>query len=232
MSAQVIDLRREIAERFPGAVPIGYRTTPVVPTGIGALDRLLPGGGLPRGRLVSWTPGGGATAVLRQACVELVRRGERAAWVDGAGRLLGETWPEGPLLVRPGDETRALACAEELLRSGGFGLVVLAGASLDAAGVRLSRRAREGGCAFVALAEAVPVAALRLTSRIPVDGYRWRLDPFGEPAEVEAVRVEVRVTGLGIGGSTRFWLGVTEYERRMSLESRLVDRRGVVAARR
>ncbi|HWV58119.1 MAG TPA: hypothetical protein VNZ57_11770, partial [Longimicrobiales bacterium] len=231
MSSQVLELRQEIAERFPGAVPVGYRTTPVVATGVEPLDRVLPGGGLPRGRLVAWVPGGGATAVLRGVCVDLVRRGERAAWVDGTGRVVGETWPEGPLLVRPRDEAGALVCAEELLRSGGFGLVVLAGASLDSAGVRLSRRAREGGAAFVALVDAVPVAALRMVSRIPVDGYRWRLNPFGEPTEVEAVRVEVRVAGLGLSTSTRFWLGVAGYERRLSMESWLVDRRGVVATR-
>ena len=72
-----------------------YRSAEAVGTGIDLLDRALPGGGLPRGRLVVWSPGGGATAVLRSACMAVVSRGERAAWVDGAGLMAGEFWEEG-----------------------------------------------------------------------------------------------------------------------------------------
>jgi hypothetical protein len=232
MSSQVVELRQAIAARFPGAVPLRYHTAAAVATGIGPLDRILPGGGFARGRLSLWAPGGGATAVLRGACAAVVERGERAAWVDGAGRVLGEVWPAGPWLLRPSGELAALTCAEELLRSGGFGLVVLTGVdSLAAEGVRLSRAAREGGGAFVAVGDGAPVAAIRVTSRVTADGYRWRLDPFGEPAEAEAVRVEAAVSGLGWSGRTDFWLPVLGYERRLSLEPRLVDRRGALVGR-
>lgn len=192
------------------------------------MDRVLPGRGLPRGRLSAWAPGGGATALLRAACSEVVRRRERAAWVDGAGVLTGEWWPRGPLLLRPAGETAALVCAEELLRSNGFGLVVVMGVGRALAGeaVRLSRAAREGGAALVAVAEDVPVAAVRLVSRIQPDGYRWRCGPFGEPAEPESVRMRVEVASMGWSGVAELTLRVVHHDERLSLEPGLVDRRG------
>ena len=72
----------------------------------------------------------------------------------------------------------------------------------------------------------LPLAALRLHSRIPVDGYRWRLDPFGEPTEMEAVEVRVNVSGLGLGREAEFELSVEHPDVRLSLEPGLVDRRG------
>ncbi len=128
MSSQVVALRELLEQRFPGALPLtaGGSADPLA-TGIGALDRLLPGGGLPRGRLTLWAPGGGATALLTAACRTTVARGERAAWVDAAGTMAGAFWRVGPALLRPAGRVEALACAEELLRSGGFALVVLSG---------------------------------------------------------------------------------------------------------
>ncbi len=230
MSAQVIALRKELEERFPDALPLRPGTVGGVPTGLAALDAVLPGAGLPRGRLSVWAPGGGATAVLGAACAAAVARGERAAWVDGAGTVLGETWPRGPLLLRPKGALEAMVCAEELLRSGGFALVVGTGLGEALAGeaVRLGRAAREGGGAFVALADVVPVAALRMESRILPDGYRWRLDPFGEPVEVESVTMEVRARAMGAAVRARFTLPVVQHESRLCSDPRLVDRRGAV----
>ncbi|MFW6201096.1 MAG: hypothetical protein ACOC8B_00840, partial [Gemmatimonadota bacterium] len=125
MSAQVLELKELLARRFPDAVPVAYRAAGAVATGVAELDELLPGGGLPRGRLTAWAPGGGATALLQAACEAVVARGERAAWVDADRLVAGEHWRSGPLLVRPADRRQALACVEELVRSGGFALVVL-----------------------------------------------------------------------------------------------------------
>src|SRR5690606_1927215 len=55
--SQVTALRGIIEQRFPGAVPSVYQTTPGVPTGPMALDAALPNGGLPRGRMCVWEPG-------------------------------------------------------------------------------------------------------------------------------------------------------------------------------
>src|SRR5687768_2684353 len=117
------ELRAALEARFPNAVPLPERTVPQVATGIAGLDRILPGGGLPRGRLSVWMPGIGGGAVLRSACMRAVERGERAAWIDGVGRESpGVSW-SGVLVARPRTEQQALECTEELLRSGGFSVV-------------------------------------------------------------------------------------------------------------
>lgn len=229
MSAAALqELKQALERRFPDALPLGRGTAAAVSTGVAALDVLLPGGGLARGRLTLWRPGGGSTAVLRTAAEAAVRRGERSAWVDAGGALSADFWRTGPLLVRPGTEREALISTEELLRSGGFGLVVLTGSIREAGreAVRLARAARAGGAAFVLTAPASAVTHLRVTSRIHPDGYRWRRDPFGEPVEVTAVRVEVEASSMGWGGRTSFELPVRTHRARLSPEPRLVDRRG------
>lgn len=246
--SSVLALRELLEQRFPGAQPVapGGSARPAG-TGFRRLDMLLPEGGLPRGRLTHWQVGGGATALLRGACAAAVERGERAGWIDGARVASGAFWREGPLLFRPEDRTATLECAEELLRSGGFGVVVVAlggvarpqpqmravgsGRGLAASGedaelVRLSRVAREGGAALVVLGPRSPVAALRVRSTIEAGGWRWRLDPFGEPAEVAAVRVRVEATTAGWSGATELELPVAQPEQRLALEPTLPDRRG------
>ncbi|CAN5740740.1 hypothetical protein BH23GEM9_BH23GEM9_34690 [soil metagenome] len=228
MSAVALqNLKQALERRFPDALPLGRGAATAVSTGLVALDALLPGGGLVRGRLTAWHPGGGATAVLRAACEAVVRRGQRSGWIDGGGFQSADFWRSGPLLLRPRTERQALASAEELLRSGGFALVVLLGCGREAAreAVRLSRAAREGGTAFVALSDA-SVAHLRVNSRIAPDGYRWRHDAFGEPVEVVAVRIQVAAASLGWSGRTDLELPVRMHRPRLSPEPRLVDRRG------
>jgi hypothetical protein len=234
LPAEVLDLRRQLEERFPDAQPVRAGTVGAVATGLDALDGALPGGGLPRGRVTLWRPGGGATAVLRSACLSAASSGERAAWVEelgvGAGVAAGAYRPGGPLLFRPPPE-HAAACAEELLRSGGFALVVLTGGGAglgDGEGVRLGRAAREGGSAFVAVAGGAPLSHLRARSAFDPTGFRWRRGPFGEPVSLESVAVRVRLESMGLDRRVRFRLPVEHHHVRLSLEPRLVDRRGVV----
>ena len=61
---------------------VAQRTANPVATGIAQLDRALPGGGFPLGRLTVWEPGGGATSIMRAACGTTVANGDRAAWID------------------------------------------------------------------------------------------------------------------------------------------------------
>src|SRR6184192_3123119 len=91
-------LRALLEARFPDATPVTHRTAEPVATGISALDAILPGGGLPRGRLTVWVPEGGATAILRAASQTTVLNGERAVWIDGKGTIAGAFWEEGPVL--------------------------------------------------------------------------------------------------------------------------------------
>lgn len=220
-------LRTLIEQRFPDATPLTHRTAEPVATGIQPLDVILPNGGLPRGRLSVWMPQGGATAILRAACSTVASAGERAAWIDGLGTIAGQFWDEGPILVRPANRRNSLRAAEELLRCGGFSLIVLAGS--EPAGtemVRLSRAAREGGAAFVALTSHTSMASIRLTSRILPHSYVWRRSAFGDPAEACSASVKVRAQSLGWNKTTEFRVPIVQYDVRSALEPGLPDRRG------
>ncbi|HEX6588469.1 MAG TPA: hypothetical protein VF039_05555 [Longimicrobiales bacterium] len=276
MSA-VRQLRETLELRFPEAMPIARGLAPAVATGVRELDAALPNGGLPRGCLTVWRGGAAASALLRSACVQAVARGERAAWVDGAGVTVGDFWPRGVMMVRPrrsqaqvqagapagrghgrgrwlnnssGSLNRldtpvrpssalpALAAAEELLRSGGFALVVVTGVpgGLEAELVRLSRVAREGGGAVVTVEQpcvdgrpggAVSAARLRVETWYRPEAHAWRRGVFGEPVELATMGVGARVTGTGWLRHVNLELPVLEHAYRLSLDPGLVDRRGV-----
>jgi hypothetical protein len=228
MSA-LAELRKTLEERYGATLPVAYRSAQGVGTGLAALDALLPGGGLGRGRLTCWRPGGGATALLRSVCGAAAGRGERAAWVDAARTQTADYWDARTLLVRAEGAWQALTCAELLLRSGGFAVVVVSGGGREwtAEGVRLTRAAREGGSALVVVTGAPVVSQLRVETRLDPARYRWRRGPFGEPVEVEGVCVEVAARSLGWSGATTLWLPVLERPRRWAPERGLPDRRGV-----
>jgi hypothetical protein len=233
-AAEILLLKEALEQRFPSALPISYRTAGAVGTGVVALDNMLPANGLPRGRLSLWKPGGGATAILYAACETVAQRGERAVWIDAAGTIAGDSWRPGPLLLKPEGELESMVCAEELLRCGVFGLVVLSGAKNAFAreDVRLSRAVREGGGAFVALAEQSNVAHLQISSRIDPSGYRWKLNPFGEPADVTEVRIQVEAQAMGWSGRAQVVLPVGDFHQRSAVETSLVDRRGAQKKRK
>jgi hypothetical protein len=228
MPAKVLALKQLLEQQFPDAVPIVQRTALPVATGVGPIDGILPSAGLPRARLTVWRPYGGATAKLRASCHNVIANGERSAWVDGLGTIAGAYWDPGPILVRPRDRRNALRAAEELLRSGAFGLVVLTGVEPEGTEtVRLSRAVREGGGAFVAITNNAAMASLRLTSRIHPGGYHWVRNPFGDPAQVKDIGITARAMTAGWNASTTFRIPVTQHELRLSLDPGLVDRRGV-----
>ncbi|MBM4397682.1 MAG: hypothetical protein FJ087_18585, partial [Deltaproteobacteria bacterium] len=138
---------------------------PRVSSGIATLDAAL-GGGWPKGRVATlqarFATGlatGGATAIAASSVADATARGLLAAWIDGDGSLDPASlaaagadlervlWVRGPL---PAD--RVLSAAEEVLRAGGFDVLVLrlprgprrldaAWARLDAAWARVSRAA-------------------------------------------------------------------------------------------
>lgn len=221
-------LKRLLIERFPDAVLLPERTVPPVPTGLADFDRVFPGGGLPRGRVVVWQVQAGATAVLRAACGGILRRGERVAWIDGL-RSLGADWIDGPLLIRPRDPAMALKAAEILLKSGGFSLVVLGGVDPDQqAMLRLSRMVHEGQGGFVALTSRTLTASIRLTSRFLLDRFRWAAGPFGEVAAVEAVSLELTATAPGWSRAATFTLPAPSHDLRLALDPCLADRRGAL----
>lgn len=227
MSAQVAELRKILERSFPDAVPAVYRTAGGIATGLSALDRALPSGGLPRGRLSTWEEGVGSAALLRAACLEVVRGGERAAWIDARHTASADVSWSGVALVRPEQPRDVLLCAEELLRCGGFSLVVLSGTETRGAErLRLCRAAREGGGAFVESSAEGYMAAVRLRSWVGAGALRWERSELGEPLRVKEVRVRVRATALGWSQEAEVSLPVASHAHRLSLEPALVSRRG------
>lgn len=150
--------------RLAGVLDRGCSGSAALPTGVSALDALLPGGGIPRGRLTELLGerGSGRTTIVRQLALQAVAAGHRVACVDASRTLAPRDWAvpdanggarDGMWIVRPPDAARGAWCADVLLRTGAFALVVLDGVpELErAVAVRLMRLAREHDTALVLL---------------------------------------------------------------------------------
>jgi hypothetical protein len=226
-AAALANLRSLIEERFPDATPPLHRTSEQVASGISQLDRCLPAGGFPRGRLSAWSPLGGATAILRASCYTVTVAGERAAWIDGEHMVASSSWIDGPVLLKPITRRAALRATEEILRSGGFALVVLSGTDPQGQeAVRLTRAAREGGAAFISLTNGSALSSLRVSSSLDPRSYQWQRTPFGEPAVASTALVRVRARAMGWNSHTQFLVPILHHELRLTLDQGLPDRRG------
>ncbi len=222
------DLRRLIAARFPDAVPLPERQREGIATGVQAWDRLLPGGGLPRGRPTLWDAGhsAAATALLAHASRATIAAGWRTAWIDGS-HTLGPGWVDGPLVLRPRTPNLGLSFAELLLDSGGFALVVMAGVPLERTTLfRLARAAHEGGGAFAVIADGHLPAALTLRSNWLAGSAVKATSPSGEVARLISLPVSLEVTTSGMKKTAVIGCTVPSHEVRQRLTPGLVDRRG------
>lgn len=134
-----------------------------LPTGIAELDAILVGRGIPRGRLTEITgaSGSGRTSMLRTLVAAVATGGRWVAYIDATRTLAPRDWAHvgsdrAPLwMIRPASSARATWCADLLLRSGAFALVVMDGAPpiSRVLAVRLTRLARDVGAAFVVTGE-------------------------------------------------------------------------------
>jgi recombination protein RecA len=212
---------------------------PAIPTGIGALDAVLQGGGLPRGRLteIVGSIGSGKTTLARAVVEATVADHGWVAYVDAQRTLDPRDWvhlgdAEGMWMIRPHDASRAAWCADVLLRSGAFALVVLDGAPTltKSAAVRLTRLARDGGAALVILGDRAGAAsqlggAVRLVVERPTPGSRRRqhgASGTGDGIRTIAVRVEKGGTLRTVEVSCAIAVA-----RRLCAHPEVPDRRGV-----
>ena len=152
-------LKQRLAELRAPERPVA----PGVATGLDALDRALASGVIPRGRLteVVGARGSGRTTLVRRVVERAAAAGLWVAYVDATCTLAPRDWAEiaarheGVWVVRPADPARGAWCADVLLRSGAFGLVVLDGAPplSRAVAVRLTGLARESEAALVVMGD-------------------------------------------------------------------------------
>ena len=154
MSSPLAALRRQLAEIIAPPVAAGE----TIATGIAALDAVLEGGGIPCGRLtdLSGAPGSGTTTLTRSIVSGALADKRWVAYIDASRTLAPADWTDlsasGQLwIVRPPERDRGPWCADVLLRSGAFGLVVLDGGPHIRRGVfvRLNGLARESQAAFL-----------------------------------------------------------------------------------
>ena len=195
-----IEELRERIQRLEGAAG---RQRLVLPFGIKAIDRHLPGSGLALGALHEVAGGGnGAAAALFAAGIAARTRG-KVLWCITRPDLFAPALaqaglvPDRVIYVEAGDEKSVLACFEEGLRHGGLGGVVaevarlpmtasrrlqLAAGSSSTIGIALRRWRRHVEAADFGQATASVtrwrVSALP-TTPLPVPGAgraRWRLE--------------------------------------------------------
>ena len=247
-STAIADLRRELAEvLFQNELKV-----PGIPTGIPELDALIPSGGVPRGRLseVSGLPGSGTSTIVQGVVESASAQGIWVAYVDAQRTLAPQDWAhlgerDGVWMIRPEDPRRGVWCAEILLRSGAFGLVVLDGVPLLTRGVavRLTRLAREKNAALVVASSSEGSAsriggALRLAirGRVPKRPVRRWLDPAEVfPDQTRTKKVQITVERGGDHRTVEVSCAIP-VARRLSTHPEVPDRRAVAwhkgAARR
>jgi hypothetical protein len=159
MPTSLATLKEQLAQVLCPDTP----EAPGLATGIDPLDAVLPGHGLPRGRLTELlgARGSGKTTLLRAFVEQTARHGLWVAYVDARRTLAPRDWAHqnlmtrGVWMVRPKAAAAGAWCADVLLRSGAFALVILDGAPplTRQIAVRLTRLAREADASFVVAAE-------------------------------------------------------------------------------
>lgn len=131
-------LREAIRRRFPHSLPdfSGRAAPAVAPPSESAPDpwrALFPRGRLEGGMhvLVRGAPSSGSSSLALALAVRAAERGERVAWIDGAGRFHPPAAADGGMdlarlvVCRPRSLVEAVQTAVPLLDCGGFGVVIL-----------------------------------------------------------------------------------------------------------
>jgi recombination protein RecA len=197
---------------------------------------VLAGGGLPRGRLTELVgvAGSGKTTLAR-AIVEHTVEGEGwVAYIDAQRTLDPRDWAhlgdaEGMWMIRPHDATRAAWCADILLRSGAFTLVVLDGAPTltKSAAVRLTRLARDANCVLMVLGDRVGGASqLGGAVRMVTERRRRSADSRADSRSTTTSTIGVRIEKGGTLKTVEVSCAIA-VARRLCTHPEVPDRRGV-----
>jgi hypothetical protein len=185
LSAPPDDRLSALRARIARLVPAPAVAPAVLPTGVPGLDRALAAGGLTRGALTTLVgpTGAGLTTVWRAMVAATLATGARVAVVDATRTLAPRDFaglvPAGPgahdrlVFVRPPEPTTAPWCADLLVRSGAFPLVVLDGAPVLGRGVtgRLAHLAREADTALLVTGDDEGATRLGGVVRVRVQGH-------------------------------------------------------------
>jgi hypothetical protein len=169
---------------------------PALGTGIEAVDAILPAGGLRPGEsaLLDCPPGAGGLELVSAWARNVCLAGEAVAVVDPSPTCLPHPWIEpaptsGTIWVITPQPREAWAATDILLRSGGFGLVILLDLPpLPRGGrARLLRLLQTRGNRLVLRGSAPfrPTFTLELRAR----GIEWATAPVGEAPAASAFMV-------------------------------------------
>lgn len=236
--ASLESLRARVANVVATSRPAGAPW----PSGIASLDGAL-GGGIPRGRIteVVGTLGAGRATLLRQVVVRVLESGGWVVWIDARRTAAPQSWAglgKRLVMVRPPDARRGAWCADQLLRSGVFSLVVLDGAPplQRVQGVRLSGLARERDAALVVIADGAQASRVSGSIRLRIE--RRREEEKKRRKEEREEEHDDAARGFAVivekGGSLRTVevKSAVVMARRVCANSEIPDRRGVARGTR
>ena len=235
----VVALRQQLAAIL---APPRVGGTAAIPTGIEALDRALSDGGVPSGRLteIQGALGSGRTSLVRHLVTTAVAERRWVAVIDGSRTLTPREWAEagdsGRLwVIRPPGADRSAWCADILLRSGAFSLVVLdsAPALPRQVAVRLTRLAKEHDVALVVVGDHPVVgSAVRMRVKRTRTGDRRADSRFTiHDPPVRQARLSIVIEKGGAQHAVEVSCAI-ELARRLRAHSEVPDRRGVATRNR
>ncbi|RWP98745.1 ImuA family protein [Mesorhizobium sp.] len=232
--AAISELRERIA-RLEGG---NARIRTVLPFGVAAIDRILPGGGLAFGSLHEIAGGGngaidGAGAALFAAGIA-ARTAGKVLWCVTRPDLFAPAieqagLPPGRVIyVEAGDEKSVLACFEEGLR-GGFGAVVAEIARLSmTASRRLQLAAESSGAIGIAIRRWRRQTEATDFGQPTAAETRWRVSVLpSTPLPVQGVgraRWQLELIRCRAGESADFIVEACDAKGRIALPSDVADR--------
>jgi hypothetical protein len=229
----VLALRQQLAAIL---APPRVGGAAAIPTGIAVLDRALSYGGLPCGQLteIQGVRGSGRTTLVRQLVTTAIAARRWVAIVDGSRTLAPREWAEagdsGRLwVIRPPGADRSAWCADILLRSSAFSLVVLdsAPALPRSVAIRLTRLAKEHDVALVVVGDH-PVIGSAVRMRVR----RMKSEIRSQKSERSTEsRITISIDKGGLQHAVEVFCAI-EMARRLRSHSEVPDRRGVATRNR